>query len=365
MVTRRLIAPGVAIVLLLAAAIPVAAHSPMRPHNGYAVTVLVSGPPDPDGDPDLVNAWGLARSPTSPWWVADNGTDLSTLYKANGDKQGLRVAIPGTTTNSGSPTGAVYNPGAAAGDFHGDPFLFDSEAGLITGWHSGLTTAEVGNHDFADNAVFKGLAIGTADVSDGAAQYLYATDFHNRTIDVFDKTFAAKAWPGAFVDPKLPKGYAPFGIQNLKGLLFVTYAKTQPGSDDERAGHGLGVVDVFLTDGTFFGRVATRGALNAPWGLAWAPAHFGRFSNDLLVGNFGDGKLHAYRWDGHGWHKDGVLEGANHKPIVVDGLWGIGFGSGGASPALANNGPANTLFFTAGPNDEDGGAFGTITVATP
>lgn len=353
MVIRRLIASGAAIGLLLAAAIPVAAHGPQPDHDGYAVTVLVTGP---SPDSDLVNGWGLTRAPGSPWWVADNGTDQSTLYKADGSKVSLKVAIPG-----GAPTGTVFNGNAAAGDFHGDLFLFDSEAGMITGWRGALgTTAEVGNDQFAGQAVYKGLAIGTADVGDGSASYLYATDFHDRRIDVFDRTFAAQTWSGAFVDPKLPKGYGPFGIQNLNGMLFVTYAKTQPGSNDERAGHGLGVVDAFATNGTFLGRVATHGPLNAPWGLAWAPADFGRFSGDLIVGNFGDGKLHAYRWDGHHWHQDGELKGTDSKPIVVDGLWGIGFGG-----ETANNGPTNTLFFAAGPNDEQGGAFGTITVATP
>ena len=356
MVIRRLIASGVAIGLLFAAAIPVAAHDSENGHDRYLVTVLVTGP---SPDADLVNAWGLTRGPGTPWWVADNGTGMSTVYRADGTKllPGPRVTIPG-----GAPTGTVFNANAAAGDFNGDVFLFASEAGMITGWRSALLgTAEVGNNDFAGKAVFKGLAIGTADVGQGPAQYLYATDFHHRRIDIFDRTFAAQRWRGAFHDRELPKGYGPFGIQNLNGMLFVTYAKTQPGSTDERAGHGLGIVDAFATNGKFLGRVATHGALNAPWGLAWAPAGFGRFSGDLIVGNFGDGKLNAYRWDGHDWDYDGALKGANHKPIVVDGLWGIGFGGG---VNLVNNGPANTLFFAAGPNGESGGAFGTITVAT-
>ena len=349
MVIRRLTASTAALGLLLVAAIPVAAHDRRGDDDDYSVTVLVSGPTP---DADLVNGWGISRGPGTPWWVADNGTDQSTLYRADGSKPSLKVTIPG-----GAPTGTVFNPGAAAGDFHGDPFLFDSEAGTITGWRGALgTTAEIGNDQFAGMAVYKGLAIGSADVGAGPASYLYATDFHDGRIDVFDDAFAAQSWPGAFHDPKLPKGYSPFGIQNLNGMLFVTYAKTQPGGDDERAGRGLGIVDSFATDGTFLGRVATHGGLNAPWGLAWAPADFGRSSGDLIVGNFGDGKLHAYRWDGHRWHKDGELKSEDHKPIVVEGLWGIGFGGG-----TVNNGPTNTLFFAAGPNDEDGGAFGTIT----
>jgi uncharacterized protein (TIGR03118 family) len=340
---RRLIAIGAVVGLMLAMAIPVAANGD---HNDYTVNVLVKGP---SPDTDLVNGWGISRLPTSPWWVADNGTDASTLYKADGSKQPLKVAIPG-----GAPTGTVSSTNAS--DFHGDLFLFDSEAGVISGWRSALgTTAEIGNDDHAGDAVYKGLAIGTADVGKGMATYLYATDFHNGRIDVFDNAFASQTWPGAFTDPKLPNGYAPFGIQNLKGLLFVTYAKTQPGSDDELAGHGLGVVDVFLTDGTFFGRVARGDGLNAPWGLAWAPDDFGPFSGDLIVGNFGDGELHAYARHGNRWHPDGVLRGKYHRAIQVDGLWGIAFGGG-----TVNNGPKNTLFFAAGPDDEQGGAFGTI-----
>ena len=347
---RRVIAWGVAIGLLLTAAIPVAAREP----NAYVVTTLVTGP---SPDADLVNAWGLSRGPATPWWVADNGTDLSTLYRADGSK----LVTPHVAIPLGAPTGTVFNPQAAAGDFNGDAFLFASEAGIITGWRGALGgTAEIGNGDFAGDAVFKGLAIGTADVGDGPQQYLFATDFHNGQVDVFDRTFAAQTWDGAFVDPKLQKGYAPFGIQTLNGMVFVTFAKVQPGSNDERGGPSLGIVDSFATDGSFLGRVGTRGLLNAPWGLAWAPGNFGRFSNDLIVGNFGDGTLHAFAWTGHHWHPAGTLTNANHKSIVVDGLWAIAFG-GGINPV--NNGPANTLFFAAGPDDENGGAFGTITVA--
>jgi uncharacterized protein (TIGR03118 family) len=352
MTIRRIPVLVVAVGLLLASAVPVAAHGPGSPmDDAYAVDVLATGP-SPDGD--LLNAWGLTRGPTSPWWVADNGSDKSTLYNASGVKQSRVVGIP-----NGEPTGAVFNGNSA--DFGGDNFLFDGEAGVIFGWRGSLANnadAEVLNDQFAGDAVFKGLAIGTV----GASQFLYATDFHNRRSDVFGSAapFAAQTWAGAFHDPELPHGYAPFGIQNLNGMLFVTYARTQSGSDDERAGHGLGVVDAFATDGSFLGRVAQHGQLNAPWGLAWAPAGFGRFSGDLIVGNFGDGKLHAYRWDGHHWRPDGELKGSNHKSIVIDGLWAIEFGGGNTT-----NGPATSLFYTAGPNDEADGAFGTITVATP
>jgi uncharacterized protein (TIGR03118 family) len=356
---RRLLASGAVIGLLLAAAAPVAAHGSTASHPPkdarYTVTTLVTGP---SPDTDLVNGWGLSRSPTSPWWVADNGTDLSTLYTADGTKLGLRVSIP-----DGAPTGTVFNPGNAAGDFNGDLFLFDGESGTIFGWRGALgTTAEVLNDDFAGSAVYKGLAIGTADVGSGAQQYLYATDFHNGRVAVFDRTGAAQTWTGAFTDPKLPKGYAPFGIQNLNGMLFVTYAKTQTGSDDEKAGRGRGFVDAFATNGTFLDRVASRGQLNAPWGLAWAPSDFGRFSGDLLVGNFGDGHINAYRWDGKDWHAHGTLRDSHGHKVAIDGLWAIAFGGG---VNVANDGAANTLFFTAGPDDESAGAFGTVTANVP
>jgi uncharacterized protein (TIGR03118 family) len=288
--------------------------------------------------------------PGSPWWVADNGTGQSTLYDAAGTKQNLKVAIPG-----GAPTGTVSNTASLAGDFLGDVFLFDSEAGMIAGWHGGATATVRNDHSW-DGAVFKGLAIGTADLGDGAQQYVYATDFHNRRVDIFDKTYAQVTRAGAFQDPRLPRGYSPFGIQTLNTMVFVTYAKTQPGSNDERAGRGRGIVDAFATNGAFLGRVASHGALNAPWGLAWAPADFGRFSNDLLVANFGDGKVNAYRLDDSHWRPDGQLKDAHRKPIVIDGLWAIEFGGG-----APKNGQTNELFFTAGPNGEAGGAFGTIT----
>ncbi|MEP6807805.1 MAG: TIGR03118 family protein [Chloroflexota bacterium] len=221
-------------------------------------------------------------------------------------------------------------------------------------------TAEIGNSDFAGDAIFKGLAIGSADVGNGSQQYIYATDFHNRRVVVFDRTFAPQTWGGAFMDPHMYKGYAPFGIQTVGTTVFVTFAKTQAGSNDEQAGNGRGVVDAFGTDGTFLGRVASHGLLNAPWGLAMAPADFGRLSNDLLVGNFGDGKINAFGWDGKGWRPDGVLESTSHSPLRIDGLWAIAFGGGSN---VGNNGPANALFFAAGPNEENGGAFGTITAA--
>jgi uncharacterized protein (TIGR03118 family) len=342
---RRILVPGAAIALLLVGTLPVSAHSvTVSKVNSYAVTVLQTN----TSDPDLVNGWGLSRGPATPWWVSDNGTDKSTLYNGIGTKLGLVVTIPG-----GAPTGTVFNGNPAS--FNGDPFLFDSEAGIISAWRGALgTAAEVGTDQSARHAVYKGLAIGTLKGKD----YLYATDFHNNRIDVFNSTFVLQQWAGAFKDPKLPHHYAPFGIQNLNGRIFVTYAKQQAGSDDEKAGQGLGIVDMYRVDGKFLARVGTFGVLNAPWGLAMAPTHFGRFNGDLIVGNFGDGRLHAFHWDGHHWHLAGTLLKANHNSVRIKGLWAIAFGGG-----TANNGSLNALYYAAGPNDEAGGAFGTITFA--
>ena len=201
------------------------------------------------------------------------------------------------------------------------------------------------------DAIYKGLAIATKDNH----QYLYAADFHNARVDVFDSSFDLQHWAGAFVDPGIPNGYAPFGIQTIGDTIFVTYAKQDADAEDEIAGEGFGFVSAFGTDGSFQGRVASRGELNAPWGLAWAPAGFGKFSGDLLVGNFGDGRIHAFAWTSDGWEARGVVKGTNQRPVTIDGLWGIGFGNGAAS------GPRNVLYFAAGPDDEEHGLFGSIT----
>ena len=233
-------------------------------------------------------------------------------------------------------------------------FIFATEDGTIRGWNPGVppptlsTQTEVAVDNSTAGSVYKGLAIGSV----GSSNFLYATDFVNGHIDVFDKTFHAVDMP--FVDPGLPAGYSPFGIQNIGGHLFVTYAK-QSGGNDEVAGQSLGFVDEFETDGTFITRVATRGQLNAPWGLAMAPSNFGRFSGDLLVGNFGDGTINAYapQTDGTFAHR-GQLRTADRKPVTIDGLWGLGFGNGSGS------GATNALYFTAGPDDESHGLFGRI-----
>ncbi len=329
-------------------------------HETYTVTNLVSDGTIPAAHTDahLVNAWGLTATGSSPWWVANNGTGTSTLYDGDGVPQfgptPLVVDVPN------APTGAVANTTSDFLVFIGGPkavFIFATEDGTIRGWNPNVplpapptsTQTETLVDKSGAGSVYKGLAIGSV----GTSNFLYATDFVNGHIDVFDKTFNP-VLDMPFIDPGLPAGYGPFGIQNIGGHLFVTYAK-QSGGHDEVAGQSLGFVDEFATDGTFITRVATRGQLNAPWGLAMAPSNFGRFNGDLLVGNFGDGTINAYapQADGSFAHR-GQLRTADHKPVTIDGLWGLGFGNGSGS------GATNALYFTAGPNEESHGLFGRI-----
>jgi uncharacterized protein (TIGR03118 family) len=347
---KRALALVASLVLLLTVAIPATARNASGT-NTYAVHLLQSNIPGLAAatDPDLVNGWGISHSATSPWWVSDEGTDKSTLYNGNtGAKQGLIVGV------DGGPTGQVFN---GSSDFKVDAgtgllpsrFLFATEEGEIYGWNTvGTESIEAVE---TEDAIYLGLAIG----SSSGANYLYAANFRAGTVDVFDKDFAPATLAGDFTDPTLPAGYAPFGIQNIDGEIFVAFAKQNEDGDEEVAGEGFGYVDAFGTDGTFHSRVASAGELNAPWGLTKAPAGFGKFSGDILVGNFGDGRIHAFAVGENGWEERGVLKGTDHRPISIDGLWGIGFGNGAAA------GPANTLFFAAGPNDEEDGLFGSIT----
>jgi uncharacterized protein (TIGR03118 family) len=299
-------------------------------------------------DSQLVNAWGLTSLPGSPWWVADNETSVSTLYNADGTKRALVVDVPN------HPTGAVSNTSSNFVVGSGPAlFIFSTEEGKILAWNMSVgTTAQVVADHSGDDAIYKGLAI--------AGDRLYATDFHNARVDVFDGSFGDVTIPGAFEDPGIPAGFAPFGIQNVDGTIFVTYAKQDADAEDDLHGQGLGFVDAFDTSGTLLGRVATRGQLNAPWGIAMAPASFGRFGGDLLVGNFGDGEITAFERAASGtFEPRGLLRTEDGSVLSIDGLWALQFGKG----ALANNGPTDTLFFTAGPDDESHGLFGTIRAA--
>jgi uncharacterized protein (TIGR03118 family) len=346
---RRTIGRGGLLLAIVAAALFATVPLQAAPENSYNVTALVSDQPGVATftDPNLVNAWGLAASGTSPWWVADNETSVSTLYNGNtGQPQSLVVTVG---TDSG-PTGVVFNGGAGFVVTNGTQsgparFIFDGEDGILRGWNPTVDpthalVAAMGDPD----AIFKGLAI--------ADNMLFAADFHNNEVAVFDSTWHIV---DRFTDSGLPAGYAPFGIQMLGGNVFVTFAKQDADAEDEVAGQGLGFVDEFDTAGNLIARVAQHGQLNAPWGLALAPADFGRFSGDLLVGNFGDGQINAYelRPNGRYTHR-GELREDGHV-ISIDGLWALGFGNG------ANAGPRDTLFFTAGPDEESHGLFGKIT----
>ena len=319
--------------------------------NAYTVTPLVSDQlgAAPVHDTNLVNAWGLAASATSPWWVANNGTSTSTLYNGN---TGLPVPLVVSVGVDSGPTGVVFNGGSGFVVTSGSSsaparFIFDSEDGLIRGWNPAVdpTNAVVAPATADPDAIYKGLAI--------AGGMLYASDFHNGVVDVFDGSWNLV---NQFTDPGLPSGYAPFGIQAIGSRIFVSFAKQDADAEDEIAGQGLGFVDAFDTAGNLVARVAQHGQLNAPWGLALAPANFGRFSGDLLVGNFGDGKILAFEPQSNGhFGFRGQLRASSGHAIAIDGLWALGFGNG------ANAGPTNTLFFTAGPDDETHGLFGRIT----
>jgi uncharacterized protein (TIGR03118 family) len=335
----------------IAVGIVAAGSAAAAPTGTYTVTPLVSNGAVPTAQPPdahLVNAWGLTAGPTTPWWVSDNGTDLSTLYNADGTKRSTEVHV------DSAPTGLVF--AGAAGNFpvganQPSVFIWSTETGTIQGWHPSIgNTAQV--TVTTPGAVYKGLAIATT----ASGPQLYATDFVQGRVDVFNGQWQPVATPGGFVDPSLPRGYGPFGIQTIGSRIFVSYAK-QSGDEDELHGQGLGVVDAFDVNGNLIERVAQHGQLNAPWGLALAPATFGQFGGDLLVGNFGDGQINAYAPQADGsFERVGGLRDARGRQISIDGLWALEFGHG--SP---NNGPTNTLFFTAGPNDESEGLFGTIT----
>ena len=314
-------------------------------------------------DTNLVNGWGLVSGPTTPWWISDNGKGRSTLYSVGSGTIPLVVRVPGAMGQPAAPTGVVFNGGTGFVVNNGAGtgparFIFASEDGTISGFRGVPVVIAVDNS--ASGAVYKGIAIDNAT----AGTLLYASNFHAGTVDVFDDHFIPVHLTGSFTDPALPAGYAPFGIQNIGGTIYVTYALQDADKHDDVAGEGHGFVDAFDTGGNLIRRVASRGELDSPWGLALAPADFGSFSNDLLVGNFGNGRVHAFdpgslEGDGEFQHR-GSLQSAEGRPIAIDGLWALGFGKG-----AANNGPTNTLFFTAGPDGEQHGLFGTLVAAPP
>ena len=333
----------IASLILLASAVPGSA-GPV----GFIQRDLVSNVPGRAAvtDPDLVNPWGISFGPTSPFWVADNGTGRSTLYTGTGMKVPLVVTIPpapgSPAGTAGTPTGTVFNPTST--NFSGDRFLFATEDGTIAGWQGALGTTAAVRVPNTDGSGYKGLAI--------AGDRIFAADFANGQVDVFDNSYSLLSVPGGFTDPNLPADYAPFGIQTIGGNVFVTFANKPAGSDEEQTGAGLGFVDEFDTNGNLIRRVISDGALDAPWGLALAPAGFGDFGGALLVGNFGDGRINAFD------PMTGVFLGSlldlNGNPIEIDGLWGLAFGNAG--PGF----DSHKLYFAAGIDDEENGLFGSL-----
>jgi uncharacterized protein (TIGR03118 family) len=315
-----------AVAVVLAALALAGSASSARPDR-FVVRPLVTD----RADSQLVNAWGLAARPGGAWWVANEARSSSTIYAADGRKQTLRVSVPG------GPTGVVYNGGrgfVVRGGGAAAParFVYACEDGMIRGWSPMVprgwsTEAEVAVDASGSAAIFRGLAL--------ARGRLYATDFHNDRVLVFNSRWR-RVLRGAFRDPAIPAWYAPFGIAALGGHVFVTYAWRAPvnGNDAPTGGY----VDEFDLDGRLVARVGRSRELDEPWGLALAPPGFGRFGGDLLVANFGSGRINAYERRGRGWSLRGRL------PVRVPGVWGIAFGVGGAS------GPRTTLLYAAGPH---------------
>ena len=362
---------------------------------GYTQNNLVSDIPGLAAftDPTLLNPWGIAFFPAvpeisfpgSPFWVNDNNAGLSALYF--GSNFGLGFPVPGLpnvtipspiSPTGGTPTGIVANltlftatPAFFIPVLGPADFIFSTEDGTIEAWNGlgpdpdldfppsmGFTSDDavivVPNPSFPNGgAVYKGLALG---LDSGGNPLLYATNFRTGNIDVFDTNFAPATVAGSFTDPNVQHGYAPFGIQNINGHLWVTYAMQDKARHDPVNKPAHGFVSVFDTDGNLLNHFAQHGHLSSPWGVALAPASFGQFANDILIGNFGDGRINAY--DPASGHWLGMVSDSRGKPLVNDGLWSLTFSGGPGRTAVGA--PPDTLYFSAGLNDEADGLFGTI-----
>jgi uncharacterized protein (TIGR03118 family) len=306
-------------------------------------------------DENLVNPWGLAIAPNGAIWVANADSGVATVYDSQGDPlpnetNPLVVTIPTAPTNTegGNPTGQVFNSTldfvvSKEGRSGRAIFIFAAEDGTISGWNPMVdpTNAVLAADRSATGAIYKGLALGVI----GGNSFLFATNFHAGTVDIFDKNFAFVAKPGAFQDPSLPAGFAPFGIQNIQNRLYVTYAMQDADAEDDVPGPGAGFVNVFDLQGNFLRRFASQGTLNAPWGLASTQEKFGKFENALFVGNFGDGRINVFNLKTGALL--GQLEDSDDRPLAFDGLWALAFSG-------------RSLFFTAGIADEEHGLFGVI-----
>jgi uncharacterized protein (TIGR03118 family) len=356
--------------------------------TAYTAKTLVADTQTPGAtqDTNLVNPWGLVFAPGAPVWVANNGSQTSTLYDGTGTIIPLVVNVAndqhGGAVSAFNPTGivasdATHNPNdfviTESGASGASSFIYSGESGSIAGWSPGVDlTHAVVMYAAQDGSIYKGLAI----ASNGSGNFLYATDFHNGRVDVFDAHFVkqpAASFP--FSDPKLPPNLSPFGIQTIADgaqgavQIYVTYAQPDSAKEDNTDGAGLGAIDVFDTNGKLLQQLvpmSAGGALNAPWGLALAPSDFGTLSGALLVSNFGDGRINGF--DPASGRFLGALQ-TSGSPFSQDGLWGIAFGNDATNqmvtPPASLSQPHNTLFFTAGPNGEANGVYGRLDTPAP
>src|SRR5438270_2453331 len=356
---------GLILVVLVGLGVLLSRQTPTAaPGSSYLQTNIVS---DVKGtarvtDPKLINPWGIVSGADTPFWIADNSAGVSTLYTGAGTSfpgAPASVAIPAPAGSpagaAGAPTGVVFNGSPSfivrqGGTSGPSLFLFSTEDGTIAGWSPAANAASaiIAVDNAAQGAVYKGLAIATS----GPRTLLYAANFREDSIDVFDGNFQPVVNAGAFADPQIPAGFAPFNIANLNGKLYVSYAKQNGAKHDDVAGVGNGYVDAYDMNGRLFGRLISGGTLNSPWGLALAPTGFGKFGTDLLVGNFGDGKINAF--DPLSGKFLGALNDQHGKTLRIDELWGLAFGNG------QNTGDPNTLFFTAGVGGEKHGLVGSL-----
>ena len=332
--------------------------------NAYQQTNLVSNIPGlaPTTDANLRNAWGVASPPGGPLWISDNNAGVSTLYSGAGSIIPLTVTLP--PVDMSAVTGIVWNPNSGSqflipNTQAGALFIFDGEDGRITAWNpaadpitGGHSTASIAVDNSASGASYKGLAWGI----NSHGTFIFATNFAAGKVEAYDSTFKLTTLDGSFSDPSIPAGFAPFGIANIDGDLFVTYAKQDAAKQNPVAGDGLGFVDVFSTSGKLLRRFASRGVLNAPWGVVRAPIGFGHAGGEILIGNFGNrghfaGRINTF---GNRGQLTGEIRNAHGEPIAIDGLWALTFGGFVASDA-------DTLYFTAGLHDEADGLFGKIT----